>query len=502
VQWIRETSEIWVFNLKGSMTTNSPPVKPTRRFRARRIRVGQKNVGSLAASGYHDSLGRFSGAVEDFSFYGLALAIPRTTEPCHVLAGARLKELMVSDAAGPVFRGQGILRRVTERKGALILGIEFEGSGLDMAEVYRRGTRHRFAERWRAHFSSAGHGRISLEFKAWLLDLRIDLEGFRDFLAAETAALDHADQFTRREAESQYLAEIAPQLVARLNRAAAELGDLVRDVPEDLQPAWRALCSNELADLLGHSPFMKRAAAKPLGYAGDYEMMDMLYREHAEGSSLFGKALNMYAAQEAGARAAINRVDLLARLIRDLAAASSGRVRIASVGCGSAREIEVTLLRWPELGPRLDVALIDQEEGSIACCERKLTPLANQTGARVQFIRETIGRLIVAQDLSKALGPRELIYSAGLFDYLHDRSFSALLGALYAALVPGGQLAVGNMSVDNPSRYAMEYFTGWFLLHRTGDQLMSLGRGLAPAPSHLEVGAEPLGINLFLHVRK
>jgi extracellular factor (EF) 3-hydroxypalmitic acid methyl ester biosynthesis protein len=247
---------------------------------------------------------------------------------------------------------------------------------------------------------------------------------------------------------------------------------------------------------------MKRAATKPLGYAGDYEMMDMLYREHAEGASLFGKALNMYAAQEAGARAAVNRVDLLADRIRDLAATASGRLRVASVGCGSAREIEVALLRWPELGPRLDVALIDQEENSIACCERKLTPLANRTGARIQFIRQTIGRLVVAQDLSKALGPRDFIYSAGLFDYLHDRSFAALLAALYAALVPGGQLAIGNMSVNNPSRYAMEYFTGWFLLHRTNDQLLSLGRGLVPTPGHLEVGAESLGVNLFLYARK
>jgi extracellular factor (EF) 3-hydroxypalmitic acid methyl ester biosynthesis protein len=485
------------------MTTNPPPVKPTRRFRGRRVRAGHKDGGSLSASGYHGCLGHFAGPVEDFSFHGLAMAIPQPPERGQLLlAGGRLEDLTVSDSTGPVFRGHGILRRVSDRKGALILGIELEGPGLDMAEVYRRGTRHRFAERWRAQFCRPDRERISTEFKAWLLDLRIDLEGFRDFLAAETDALDHADQVTRREAESQYLAEVAPHIVARLNRASSELAGLVQDVPEALQPAWRTLCSTELAHLFAHSPFLKRAVAKPLGYAGDYEMMDMLYRDHAEGPSLFGKALNMYAAQEAVARAAINRVDLLADLVRDLAAASPDRLRVASVGCGSAREIETTLLRWPELGPRLDVTLIDQEEGSIACCERRLTPLANRTGARLQLVRETIGRLIVAQDLSKALGPRDLVYSAGLFDYLPERSFSALLAALYAALVPGGQLAIGNMSVDNPSKYAMEYFTGWFLLHRTTDQLMSLGRRLEPTPSHLRVGAEPLGVNLFLYVRK
>jgi extracellular factor (EF) 3-hydroxypalmitic acid methyl ester biosynthesis protein len=485
------------------MTVNPPPVRVTHRFRSRRVRIGQKDLESLTASGHHGSLGHFSGPVENLSFHGLAVVVRDGAARAEVLlAGDRLEDLTVSDVEGPIFRGSGILRRIAEREGALSLGVEFEGTGLDLAEVYRRGSRHEFAKRWRTHSCRADQERISVQFKAWVLDLRIDLERVRDFLSAEVAALDLADQITRGEAEAQYLAEIAPQLVARLNRAAGELTTLVRDVPEDQQPAWRALCSTQLGHLFAQSPFMKRAAAKPLGYAGDYEMMNMLYRDHAEGSSLFGKALNLYATQEAAARANINRIDLLAGLIRDLASASPGPIRIASVGCGPAHEIEVTLRRWPEIGRRLEVALIDQEEGSIACCERKLIPLANQTGARIQFMRESVRRLIVAQDLSTALGPRDLIYSAGLFDYLNDRSFSALLGALYAALVPCGMLAVGNVSGNNPSRYAMEYFSGWFLVHRTKDELMSLGRRLAPIPRQVEVGAEPLGVNLFLYVRK
>ena len=48
----------------------------------------------------------------------------------------------------------------------------------------------------------------------------------------------------------------------------------------------------------------------------------------------------------------------------------------------------------------------------------------------------------------------------------------------------------------------MEYFSGWFLLHRTRDELLNFGRRLEPPPSHLEVGAEPLGVNLFLYVRR
>ena len=141
-----------------------------------------------------------------------------------MMAGDRLDDLTLSDADGLIFRGRAAVRRIGERDGALVLGVEFEGSGLDLAEVYRRGTRRSFAERWKAHSARSDHHRISADFKAWILDLRIDLERFRDFLGIEEAALDHADEVTRKESEGQYLAEIAPQLVERVNRAAAELG--------------------------------------------------------------------------------------------------------------------------------------------------------------------------------------------------------------------------------------------------------------------------------------
>lgn len=95
-----------------------------------------------------------------------------------------------------------------------------------------------------------------------------------------------------------------------------------------------------------------------------------------------------------------------------------------------------------------------------------------------------------------------MIYSAGLFDYLSDRTFRGLLGALYQALVPGGLLAIGNFSAGNPSRWMMEYFVDWFLIHRSPEQLRAHAAALNPTPASVDVDAEPLGVNLFLLVRR
>ena len=231
--------------------------------------------------------------------------------------------------------------------------------------------------------------------------------------------------------------------------------------------------------------------------------MNMLYRDHAEGDSLFAKALNIYAAQEPAAQANINRIGYLRRLISNVLERASGRrARIASIGCGPAKEIVELLRAEPGLGERLQIALVDQEEQAIRYCERTLGPVAAATGARVEYIRESVRRLLTERQLLHVLGQRDLIYSAGLFDYLSQRTFSALLSSLYDALSDGGLLVVGNVAEHNPTRWFMEYCLDWFLIHRSREELTELGSRLAPEPSLLTVEAESLGVNLFLSIRR
>jgi hypothetical protein len=87
-----------------------------------------------------------------------------------------------------------------------------------------------------------------------------------------------------------------------------------------------------------------------------------------------------------------------------------------------------------------------------------------------------------------------------LFDYLDDRLFRRILGVLYTGLCDGGHLAIGNVAAHNPSRWIMEYFAGWFLIHRSAEELLELASEL-PARAQRRVDSEPSGVNLFLHVQ-
>lgn len=471
------------------------------RLRARRLRVKELNLGVITAHVQSAALGNITAIVEDLSLYGMALVIPSAASKI-VLAGDKLEHVRVQMGDLVAYEGSVVVRRVSETGPDLVLGVELQPGVLDLGDLYRRAERHTFAERLHAVDRDLLSNDVPADLKSWVADARTYLETAKQFLDAEERALAILDLHTRQERLAQYLEESAPLMLTRLEAASQELSRLVAPIAAERHPACRAFVRKHLLPLLMESPLLRRTFEKPLGYAGDYEMMNMLYRNHAEGDSLFSKALNIYGAQTPAAQANINRVTYLGDLIRSVvAAAPNGRVRIASVGCGPAREIYELLDRSPELGPRLDVSLIDQEDRAITYCERTLGPIAARTDARLHLIRESVRRLLATRQLSTTLGRCDLIYSAGLFDYLGLRSFQALLGALYGALVPGGLLAVGNVASHNPTRWFMEYCLDWFLIHRSREDLLGLGAELNPSPSNLSVDSEPLGVNLFLLVR-
>jgi len=450
----------------------------------------------------HGSLGELEGEVIDLSLHGLAVALPASAISI-LFVGDRLDALEVRAGERLLFRGSGAIRRIGDGGDRTIVGLELEDDGLDLAELRRHEARRSFAQRLEEVGAMTRYAEVSPAFKAWVADLHGYLTLTKEFLDEEESALQTEDQLTRVETERQYLSELAPRFVQEMQDIYNQLSPLISDLTEKEHTVYRAYFRLHVLPLLSESPLLRRSFEKPLGYAGDYEMMNMLYRDHAEGASLFAKALNIYGASESAARANINRIEYLGALIRDVVAKSSReRIRIASIGCGPAREVAVLLEQSPELGNRLEIALIDQEERSMEFCERTLAPLARKTGARIHFVRESVRKLISTRKLAQALGERELIYSAGLFDYISERGFGALMGVLYGALADGGTLAVGNVALHNPSRYMMEYYLDWFLIHRSPEQLRAYGEALEPAPRSLQIDAEPTGVNLFLTVRR
>ena len=77
---------------------------------------------------------------------------------------------------------------------------------------------------------------------------------------------------------------------------------------------------------------------------------------------------------------------------------------------------------------------------------------------------------------------------------------SAVLGKLYELLSPGGEMAIGNFHVSNPSRTYMDYWLDWVLYYRTEEDFKNLFQ--AASPADVKVFTDDTEIQMFLCITK
>ncbi|MCE4223264.1 class I SAM-dependent methyltransferase [Methylobacterium sp. C25] len=273
------------------------------------------------------------------------------------------------------------------------------------------------------------------------------------------------------EAQSRLIANPSPDIIDWL---AKELGATYDEASSTGQLSeFRASCrSHPLSEVFLLDPYSRRAHDKPRGYAGDAVMLDYIYRPtHGQ---LDGMASVVHRATTSlpNAKSILWRRDYLAGLIHDYMG-SRECAEVLSVASGHMRELDA--LREATTDTNVRFAVLDQDETSIA--EAK--------GEYSEFTIE--GRVASFAALIKERRPvasYDLIYSAGLFDYLPKAPAVALIKAMFARLKSGGMLSVGNFTRDSHGRGFMAGFMDWCLIYRDEDEMRALAEAACPKASY------------------
>lgn len=227
---------------------------------------------------------------------------------------------------------------------------------------------------------------------------------------------------------------------------------------------------------------------KPHGYAGDYEIIDKIYTQSVSPDTRFSKWDLFFHAQSA-CRAVRNRKQYFIDVLADITHhPKTEPVRVLNVGSGPGRDMYEFFTRHPETDVKIEC--VDLDENAIAFA----SDLCKDYKDRLCFHNRNIFRF-------RSTIQYDLVWSAGLFDYLSDKLFKHLLRNLYAMVAEGGQLVVGNFTPENPTRPYME-FADWSLIHRDEVTLQQLAFESGIEAEHIRIGAEPEEVNLFLHVQK
>jgi extracellular factor (EF) 3-hydroxypalmitic acid methyl ester biosynthesis protein len=164
---------------------------------------------------------------------------------------------------------------------------------------------------------------------------------------------------------------------------------------------------------------------------------------------------------------------------------------LCSIGCGPAIDIRETIFSHPSLN---HVTLVDNDSKALARASANLKTLKRSGSNDIQLIEKNALRYRPERQF-------DLIWCSGLFDYLSDKAFVFLASRIREMLPPGGLMAVGNFSEDNPSRAYMEIIGEWFLIHRSAERLLQLAKAAGFSLSGSRVMSDKTGVNLFLVVQ-
>jgi len=347
--------------------------------------------------------------------------------------------------------------------------------------------------------------KIRQTFKDYVANLVYDLQVYKQ-------VFDDLDSKTRNEPEDVRIA--VQEAIIRTEGADFRkffqdiLDELIRLV-ENFSPKEHQRHAlyfrNHLREFILICPFAARATLKPRGYAGDSEQMRMIYLNDYQGDSTFAKLLHKHAVEHTASRSVRNRIGIISQMVNIFRNSSrwqdSDKIDVLSVGSGAAFELK-NIFYSPKNCSQYKFVLFDQDPDALAEASDLVNEIESMIDAKPEIIsiKGLVRTMLFSRKLSEQWGKFDFIYSLGLFDYLNLRVAEAIINRLYQLLKPRGELVIGNFNVTNPSRYYMEYWGDWVLLHRTEEEFRNLFKQTSEA--NVRVLYDDTGSQMFLDIKK
>jgi extracellular factor (EF) 3-hydroxypalmitic acid methyl ester biosynthesis protein len=345
---------------------------------------------------------------------------------------------------------------------------------------------------------------IRPEFKEHVAGLAYDLSVYKRFFDEQDRIISDEPHDVAQAARTALLDTEGRRFMAFLDRKIEELQALVKDFTKEEHERHGFYLRRHLWPYILASEMMKRTNLKPRGYAGDAELMVLIYENAWAGASLFSQLMHKHPVETLAAEAVRSRRHLVPRVLRELAgrpAEPRRPFRFLSLACGPACELEDIFVDGGDL-ERFECALLDQDPHALELARGVVRRIETTRGRgmAVRYHEDSVRTMLRTRDLRQRLGEFELIYSMGLFDYLSTPVAQAVLAKTYDLLAPGGTLLVGNFHARAPTRVHMDYWGDWPLTYRTEASFRALAADLAPARESIEF--DRTGCQMFMRLEK
>ena len=347
-------------------------------------------------------------------------------------------------------------------------------------------------------------------FKLLISDLKSFLYDLRSWSKQIEAAIPSEPPEEKDTITSSLVNELIELIGPILKEYFVELEKLAaKEIPSEQATLHKAFTRRELHPLILCSPFIHRTYTKPLGYAGDYEMINQVLSDPRKGNLLFAKLINQFTLSTPPAEAHRNRVTILTQLLESegkRTRVNNRPFRVLNVACGPAKEVRNFITSSPD-AERCEITLLDFSPEALSFCKKEIVNLKQMTGSRIKeiFVENSIDNLLrESVKLTKNDGNQQqiakydFVYCAGLFDYLTDTVCQRLISLFYSWTLPDGLVAVTNIHPQNNAKHFMEYLLEWHVIYRDETHLEQL----ALVDGETAILGDETGVNIFLTIRK
>lgn len=345
--------------------------------------------------------------------------------------------------------------------------------------------------------------RIRPEFRDWVADTLFDISVYQRFFDDQDRLLAGEPAEAADAARDALIRAEGRRFIGFLEDRARALAEVVAPYAKEEHERHGFYLRRQAWHLILASEIHRRTNLKPRGYAGDSEMMRLIYENAYAGRTTFEKLLHKQAVEMPAAQAVRNRRRLVPRVLREVLAGFPDLpvhgFQFLSVASGPAWEMQDLFLDASDV-ERFHCVLLDQDTEALATAREGIARIEAARGirARVDYVDESVRTMLRSRDLAERLGRHHFIYSMGLFDYLTPPVARAVLARVFELLEPGGTLLVGNYHVGNPTRVYMDYWMDWPLYYRTEESFLELADGLEAV--RREVTFDETGCQMFLRL--
>jgi extracellular factor (EF) 3-hydroxypalmitic acid methyl ester biosynthesis protein len=343
-----------------------------------------------------------------------------------------------------------------------------------------------------------------------LPEYQLSVNKMRSFLTDMNRWVRQFDVINKKlenHSDEDLINKVSESLLPSLAELLYKFEDATKKIEQSQLNICKRFAQQELHPLMMQSPFAHRTFSKPLGYAGDYEMVNMMLRNPYEGETAYAKLLNLFLLQAGPAEAHRNRIDILIEKIKETAVRAkkeNRRAQIFNFACGPAAEIQ-KFIELEEISENCDFILLDFSKETLDYTYELLEKIKKENN------RENVGiKLIhksVHEVLRKSIGLRDsesedlknfdLVYCAGLFDYLSDRICAKLLNLFLSQLNEDGEILATNVHSNNPVKALMEHLLDWYLIYRDEKDFSELIEA-----KNKKIYTDKTGFNIFLEAQK